>query len=186
MHRFLIIIERVGWRDSGAHASDGRDAGRLILRIAASSSFARTHGTVHVPIQDFRLDQTRLAVGSLVVGVESEAAVRVVALPGTSAAVPFHPTTVRAFAGNVTLRLFARAFSTQRSVTGALFLKQNEEAVRTFPVRLTSVPDDPTGIACEVLVPLAGLASGSYTIDLALRAGPTSLPVHRMVAVGVR
>ena len=160
--------------------------GRTVLRIAAASDTLGVRGTVHMPIEVPRLDDQPLVVAPLVLAATADRSVRIAHTGSSAKMLPFQPTTRRVFGAQEGVGVYVRVFPTRPlGVTAEVNLRRGDAVLRTLPLALTPVEGEKQAMQGQVGVPLAGLASGEYVIELTARLESGAIAT-RGVVVTVR
>jgi VWFA-related protein len=160
----------------------------LTIRVGVTSaSLART-GTTHVPLTVPNPRDDTLQFGGLVLGLVG-ASEPVLGADAISGLVPFQPTTSRTFAPGNTLQVWAPVFwgSKDRSVEVSLTILHDASTVEARHVAATAsgIGDNRHQATVTTSVPLAGLAPGSYDLELGARL-PNGQVATRAVPFDVR
>lgn len=149
--------------------------GKHVLRVAVASELLATSGTVHLPIDVPQLAGRPLAVGGILLGLESATApaLRAARLDSTNASgVPFPPTTRREFSTTDRLHVFARIFAARPAdVRTEILLTRDGQTVRSLAPQMAPAAVPAGAIDCQAPLPLADLAPGTYAIEWIVRAG---------------
>ena len=160
--------------------------GKTILRVAASSELLEARGSVHMPLEVPRLAGEPLAIASLVLAAPANAGVRIAHVGDSDKALPFQPTTRRAFSTSDRIAVFTRIFAANPgSVTATLSLRNGESTVRNTPLTFAPAKAEKQGLDGLAVLPLSGLAPGTYVIEVVSR-GASDVTATRAVVITVQ
>jgi VWFA-related protein len=158
--------------------------GQLALRVGVTSRVLGRTGTAHLPMTVEGYRSTELQLSPIVLAVEGQVtdADAAVGLDRARGVVPFQPTTTRAFTAKDSLRIYLT--SAWRSSPTALDVEVSilgGPAPRMQPLALDAIASAGTRrAAIDTVVPLAGLAPGSYVLRVEARL-PKAKPVLREI-----
>ncbi len=187
-HTFALALGTAGAQPFTLSLDDVLDLPKesLTLRVAVASRALGTSGTVHVPVEVPRFTDGKVVVTPLVLGLAGPSSAKVVRPEVLARVVPFQPTTRRAFAAGETLRVFARLFGPDAATARTtLRLLRDTKALQT--VAANPAPSGTAAGALDLMtaVPLAGLAPGSYVVELQVRPARGN-PIVRAVPFTIR
>lgn len=147
--------------------------GQWILVIGVESQMLGKIGTLHLPVNADVLGSPGIAVSPLVLGYsERPMTAPIVANPQSIAnVIPVQPITVRSFASNQRLSIFARVFAAKPSdIRTELKLSRDGSAIKSLPVSMASVPGLTSANDCTATLELSGLSPGNYSLDFTAKA----------------
>jgi VWFA-related protein len=161
----------------------------LVLRVAVASQTLGKSGAVHIPVEAINPSRDVLQLGAVVIGLAGPTRETAVPPGVLKDLVPFQPTTTRTFAPTDTLRVFVPLFwpSKDRSATVRLAVRRGDAVIvqRTDPVTGTADAGAHQQATFTSGLPLAGLAAGSYILEVEARLG-NGQTAKREVAIDVR
>ena len=155
----------------------------LVIRIGVSSRARRASGWIHVPLEPLRhRNESVAATPILLSGHDSEIPALAV-LGNVEAMLPFSPSTRRTFSSAETLEIFCRFGPLPGEATAALRVVRLSDSREVYSSRPTIVH---LAKAADVTaeVPLAGLGSGEYPVDLVASADRKD--TYRATIIAVR
>jgi len=162
--------------------------GRVTLRIGIASGALGGTATVYLPLDVPDMSAGALELGGLVLASDHQEPPPAAVPLALQRLVPFQPTLMRQFATAETLRIFTHVqWDTAEGEPVLTITVRGEKAVSTSDVALAGVTvlGRETDGTVDTVVPLAGLAPGPYTLEVAahLDSGQTAV---RRVGIEVR
>lgn len=145
----------------------------LTLRIAVASRALGKAGSVQMPLDVPKPSDNKLQLSSVVLGAASQAAA-VTEANAIKDLLPFQPTTSRTFATTETLRVFARAFWGSKDAAASVTLKllgPTSQPPKTLTLTGTRAENGKSEAVLDAIVPLAGLAPGTYQLEVSAKIG---------------
>jgi hypothetical protein len=160
----------------------------LKLRVGVASAALDKSGTAHIDVNVPKFGTHELQLTPIVLGSSADAPDVVDGLDTIRPVVPFQPTTARTFERGDTLRVFGRAYwrasdttiDADLSVTGPTAV-----APRHLTLRGETASGGARQATIDATVPLSGLASGSYVLQLKTRLS-NARSVRREITFVVR
>ena len=157
----------------------------LVLRVGVASRNLGTAGTVQLSVNVPKPSDARLQLSGIAIGAVGVSA-HVLNAQVIATLLPFQPTTARTFSSADTLRVFGRAFWRARDAVVVTLAVRNVPASLTQPALTTTAGIQGGREATfEAKVPLAGLATGDYVLEISARL-KTGNTVTREVPFVVR
>jgi hypothetical protein len=144
----------------------------LRLRVGVTSATLGKSGTAHIDLSVPKFGATELQLSPIVLGSSADEPDVADGLDTIRPLVPFQPTTTRAFEHGDTLRVFGQAYwrASDPTVDAALKVTGNTQvAPRHLTIRGASQSPGLYQATIDETLPLAGLASGSYVLQLEIR-----------------
>jgi VWFA-related protein len=146
----------------------------LTLRVGVASQLLDRVGTIHLPVEVINPTNDRMQMSAVVLAFAGPKRQAVMREHAFNTLVPAQPTTTRVFSASDTLQVYAPIFwgsPRETTIDASVAIRHGDQAPTPRHLRVSAPENGDTHhhAAIDTTLPLAGLAPGSYVLEVQAR-----------------